>query len=140
MATKSTLMIMKDAPLCAAMNPTQAIRPEVLSTIYTAHYRYVLGICRRFFHQPEDAEDADESVEPEESVDPEELQSYAPGQILLALAAAARTGACGTASRAGEGAGSQNRRSNLSATRTPKADRTLCRHQLAGRWATLRHS
>ena len=58
MATNSTLMIMKDAPLCAAMNPTQAIRPEVLSTIYTDHYRYVLGICRRFFHQPEDAEDA----------------------------------------------------------------------------------
>ena len=58
MATNSTLMIMKDAPLCAAMNPTQAICPEFLSAIYTAHYRYVLGICRRFFRQKEDAEDA----------------------------------------------------------------------------------
>lgn len=58
MATNSTLMIMKDVPLCAGMNPAQAICPEVLSTIYTSHYRYVLGICRRFFRQPEDAEDA----------------------------------------------------------------------------------
>jgi RNA polymerase sigma-70 factor, ECF subfamily len=58
MATKSTLMIMEDAPFGGAMNPVQPICPEVLSTIYTAHYRYVLGICRRFFQQPEDAEDA----------------------------------------------------------------------------------
>jgi RNA polymerase sigma-70 factor (ECF subfamily) len=29
-----------------------------LSTIYTAHYRHVLQVCRRFFRQPEDAEDA----------------------------------------------------------------------------------
>ena len=58
MATNSTLMLMEDAPLCAAMNPTEAICPDVLSTIYTSHYRYVLGICRRFFRQQEDAEDA----------------------------------------------------------------------------------
>jgi RNA polymerase sigma-70 factor, ECF subfamily len=58
MATKSTLMIMEDAPFGGTMNATQPICPEVVSTIYTAHYRYVLGICRRFFQQPEDAEDA----------------------------------------------------------------------------------
>jgi RNA polymerase sigma-70 factor, ECF subfamily len=58
MATKSVYMIMESAPFGAALNPTQPICPEVLSTIYTAHYRYVLGVCRRFFRQPEDAEDA----------------------------------------------------------------------------------
>jgi RNA polymerase sigma-70 factor (ECF subfamily) len=29
-----------------------------LSYIYTAHYRHVLQVCRRFFRHPEDAEDA----------------------------------------------------------------------------------
>jgi len=58
MATKSAVMIMEGAPLCPALNAPQPICPEVLSTIYTAHYRYVLGICRRFFRQREDAEDA----------------------------------------------------------------------------------
>jgi RNA polymerase sigma-70 factor (ECF subfamily) len=58
MATKSTFMIMEDVPSGAALNPLQPICPEVLSTIYTAHYHYVLRICRRFFRQPEDAEDA----------------------------------------------------------------------------------
>lgn len=58
MATKSALMIMEDVPFGAAMNPTQPIRPEVLSSIYTDHYHYVLRVCRRFFRQPEDAEDA----------------------------------------------------------------------------------
>jgi len=58
MATKSALMIMEDAPFGGTMNATQPICPEVVTTIYTAHYRYVLGICRRFFQQPEDAEDA----------------------------------------------------------------------------------
>jgi RNA polymerase sigma-70 factor (ECF subfamily) len=58
MATKSALMIMEGAPLCPDLNEPQPICPEVLGTIYTAHYRYVLGICRRFFRQPEDAEDA----------------------------------------------------------------------------------
>jgi len=58
MATKSALMILEGAPLCPALNESRSICPEVLGTIYTAHYRYVLGICRRFFRQPEDAEDA----------------------------------------------------------------------------------
>jgi RNA polymerase sigma-70 factor (ECF subfamily) len=29
-----------------------------LGSIYTDHYQYVLRVCRRFFRQPEDAEDA----------------------------------------------------------------------------------
>jgi RNA polymerase sigma-70 factor (ECF subfamily) len=31
---------------------------DVLGSIYTAHYPHVLQACRRFFRQPEDAEDA----------------------------------------------------------------------------------
>ena len=58
MATKSAVMIMEGAPLCPALSESQPICPELLSAIYTAHYRYVLGICRRFFRQREDAEDA----------------------------------------------------------------------------------
>jgi RNA polymerase sigma-70 factor, ECF subfamily len=58
MATKSTLIIMEDVPFCPALNEPQPICPDVLSTIYTSHYHYVLRICRRFFRQPEDAEDA----------------------------------------------------------------------------------
>jgi len=58
MPTKPALMIMEDVAFGAAPNPEQPMCPELLSTIYTAHYRYVLGICRRFFRQPEDAEDA----------------------------------------------------------------------------------
>jgi RNA polymerase sigma-70 factor, ECF subfamily len=58
MATKSTLLPMEEAQLYAAPNQPQAICPEVLSTIYTAHYHHVLQVCRRFFRQPEEAEDA----------------------------------------------------------------------------------
>ena len=58
MATKSALMMMGDVAFGAARNLAPSICPEVFSTIYTGHYRYVLGICRRFFRQPEDAEDA----------------------------------------------------------------------------------
>lgn len=32
--------------------------PELLSSLYTSHYRYVLRVCRRFFWRREDAEDA----------------------------------------------------------------------------------
>ena len=48
--------------LCAALNQPLQTCPEVLSTIYTAHYRHVLRVCRRFFRQPEDAEDATAEV------------------------------------------------------------------------------
>jgi len=49
---------MEVTTLCAALNQPLQTCPEVLSTIYTAHYRHVLRVCRRFFRQPEDAEDA----------------------------------------------------------------------------------
>ena len=57
MATRSTSMFMETAP-CAALNQPQQTCPEILSTIYAAHYRHVLRVCRRFFRRPEDAEDA----------------------------------------------------------------------------------
>ena len=58
MATRSTSVFMEVTTLCAALNQPLQTCPEVLSTIYTAHYRHVLRVCRRFFRQPEDAEDA----------------------------------------------------------------------------------
>jgi RNA polymerase sigma-70 factor (ECF subfamily) len=58
MATKLTLLLNEETQLGATVNQPQPICPEVLSTIYTTHYHYVLRICRRFFRQPEDAEDA----------------------------------------------------------------------------------
>ena len=58
MATRSSSMFMEETALCAALNQPIQTGPEVLSTIYTLHYRHVLRVCQRFFRQPEDAEDA----------------------------------------------------------------------------------
>jgi RNA polymerase sigma-70 factor, ECF subfamily len=58
MATRSTPMFMEETESGAALNQPQQTCPEVLNTIYLAHYRHVLRVCRRFFRQREDAEDA----------------------------------------------------------------------------------
>lgn len=58
MVTESTSLLMEETQVSAALHQPQAIRPEVLSSIYTAHYQHVLRVCRRFFRRPEDAEDA----------------------------------------------------------------------------------
>jgi RNA polymerase sigma-70 factor, ECF subfamily len=58
MTTRSTSMFIEDTTLCAALNQPLQTCPEVLSTIYVAHYRHVLQVCQRFFRQREDAEDA----------------------------------------------------------------------------------
>jgi RNA polymerase sigma-70 factor, ECF subfamily len=58
MATRTTSMFMDETALCAALNPPAQPCLEVLSTIYTTHYRHVLRVCRHFFQQREDAEDA----------------------------------------------------------------------------------
>ena len=58
MATRLTMIFVEETAPCAALNQPLRTCPEVLSTIYTAHYRHVLRVCRRFFRQPEDAEDA----------------------------------------------------------------------------------
>ena len=36
--------------------------PEVMSTLYAAHYQHVLNVCRHFFNKSEDAEDAASEV------------------------------------------------------------------------------
>jgi RNA polymerase sigma-70 factor, ECF subfamily len=51
-------MLLEEGGLGKALNQALHSCPEVLSTIYTAHYHHVLQVCRRFFRQPEDAEDA----------------------------------------------------------------------------------
>jgi RNA polymerase sigma-70 factor (ECF subfamily) len=58
MATKSTLLGITDAKPSASVNQPKTICPEFLRTCYAAHHRYVLQVCRRYFRQPEDAEDA----------------------------------------------------------------------------------
>jgi RNA polymerase sigma-70 factor (ECF subfamily) len=58
MATKSTSLLMEEPQLYTGLNQPRAICPEALSAIYRAHYHHVLQVCRRFFRQPEDAEDA----------------------------------------------------------------------------------
>ena len=58
MATRSTSIFLEEAVLGTALNQALKTCPEVLSSIYTTHYPQVLQVCRRFFRQPEDAEDA----------------------------------------------------------------------------------
>jgi len=58
MATRSTIIFMEETAPRAALNQPLQTCPEVLSTIYTTHYRHVLRVCQRFFRRPEDAEDA----------------------------------------------------------------------------------
>lgn len=58
MATRSTSILFEEVGFGTGWNPALQTCPEVLSSIYTAHYHHVLQVCRRFFRQPEDAEDA----------------------------------------------------------------------------------
>jgi RNA polymerase sigma-70 factor (ECF subfamily) len=58
MATRATSMFIEEKAPCAALNRPLQPCPEVLSTIYVTHYRHVLRVCRHFFRQREDAEDA----------------------------------------------------------------------------------
>ena len=58
MATRSASVFLEEARLGSTLNQALQNCPEVLSSIYTAHYSHVLQVCRRFFRRPEDAEDA----------------------------------------------------------------------------------
>ena len=58
MATIATSVLMEDTRSWTALNQGPQACPEVLSAIYMTHYRFVLQVCRRFFRQREDAEDA----------------------------------------------------------------------------------
>jgi len=58
METQSNSMVIEQAGYGRGMQ----VCPEVLGSIYDAHYPHVLQVCRRFFRQREDAEDAASEV------------------------------------------------------------------------------
>jgi len=58
MATELTFLSVTDTQLGGSLNQPQTICPDVFRACYEAHYRYVLQICRQYFRQREDAEDA----------------------------------------------------------------------------------
>lgn len=62
MATVSSTMLLEDSSLGFSFNRALHACPEVIASIYAVHYHHVLRVCRRFFRQPEDAEDAASEV------------------------------------------------------------------------------
>ncbi len=62
MATRSATMFLEGSGLDTGFTQALQTCPEVLASIYTAHYAHVLQVCRRFFRRPEDAEDAASEV------------------------------------------------------------------------------
>jgi RNA polymerase sigma-70 factor, ECF subfamily len=58
MATQTNSILIEQAGYRGGL----PVCPEVLRSIYDAHYGHVLQVCRRFFRQPEDAEDAASEV------------------------------------------------------------------------------
>jgi RNA polymerase sigma-70 factor, ECF subfamily len=58
MATKAASLFMEEAPIYSARDKSASVSAEDVRAIYTAHYRHVLQVCRGFFRQREDAEDA----------------------------------------------------------------------------------
>jgi len=58
MKARSTSIFLEEPQLGTALNQALQTCPDVLTSIYVTHYRQVLQVCRRFFRQPEDAEDA----------------------------------------------------------------------------------
>jgi RNA polymerase sigma factor (sigma-70 family) len=59
MATTMNSVLLKQSGVREAIiGATFLSCPELLSSLYTSHYRYVLRVCRHFFWRREDAEDA----------------------------------------------------------------------------------
>lgn len=58
MATKAASLFFEAARTYPTRDNRGSVSPEDLRAIYTAHYRHVLQVCRGFFRQREDAEDA----------------------------------------------------------------------------------
>ena len=54
----ATLLPISETHLGRSLNQPGSICTESLRECYAAHYRYVLRVCRQYFRQPEDAEDA----------------------------------------------------------------------------------
>jgi RNA polymerase sigma-70 factor, ECF subfamily len=58
MATIPTSVVMEDTGPWTALNQGSQTCTESLGSVYVTNYRHVLQVCRRFFRQREDAEDA----------------------------------------------------------------------------------
>jgi RNA polymerase sigma-70 factor, ECF subfamily len=58
MPIKLTSRPVSDTQLCGSVDQPGPVCGEPLKACYLAHHRYVLQVCRRYFRQPEDAEDA----------------------------------------------------------------------------------
>jgi RNA polymerase sigma-70 factor (ECF subfamily) len=57
MSSTSTLLL-GERQMCGAVIQPASVSSELLRVLYVSHYRHVLQICRKFFRQLEDAEDA----------------------------------------------------------------------------------
>ena len=58
MTSITNSILLEEPGLCNVLNEPLQTCPEVMSAIYTTHYRHVLQVCRHFFWHQEDAEDA----------------------------------------------------------------------------------
>lgn len=58
MATNCTLLPSSGTQPGKSLSQPPPVCPEFLRACYVAHYRYVLQVCRRYFRQREDVEDA----------------------------------------------------------------------------------
>ena len=62
MATTINSILLEGSGFRGAINGAFTRYPELINTLYTSHYRYVLKVCRHFFWRSEDAEDAASEV------------------------------------------------------------------------------
>lgn len=58
MTPEMALLPVSHTQICRTPSQAPPIYPEFWGDCYSAHYRYVLKVCRRYFRQREDAEDA----------------------------------------------------------------------------------
>src|SRR3979490_204369 len=56
--SSTSISLPEQRQMCGAVIPPATVSSELLRVLYITHYRHVLQICRKFFHQLEDAEDA----------------------------------------------------------------------------------
>src|SRR3984893_13468813 len=56
--SSTSISLPEQRQMCGAVIQPASVSSELLRVLYVAHYRHVLQICRKFFRQLEDAEDA----------------------------------------------------------------------------------
>jgi len=56
--SSTSISLPEQRPVSGAVIPSPPVTSELLRVLYITHYRHVLQTCRKFFRQPEDAEDA----------------------------------------------------------------------------------